>query len=275
MCHARRGAGCTTLWSRDCRCAGRTFFCERCLHRCSGRVIPTTQSGWLLFSPLGIAASAPAVLSTLLSVVGVWYFFLPPFHSFALQNPQVEISGMVGFLAFSGFIIALGEANCRSKARSETDVVKRRRIEEELRKAQQELEHRVKERTAELEQNVAETREKASLLDLANDAIFVKSVNGAISYWNQGAERLYGWSKEEAISRSSHELLRTEFPIPLAEIETRDYWEGELRHTRRNGVQIVVASRWTTVRDKDGEPVAWLEINTDITSPQACRSSRS
>jgi len=61
-------------------------------------------------------------------------------------------------------------------------------------------------------------------------------------------------------------LLRTEFPIPLAEIETRDYWEGELRHTRRDGVQIVVASRWTTVRDKDGKPFAWLEINTDITS---------
>jgi signal transduction histidine kinase len=77
---------------------------------------------------------------------------------------------------------------------------------------------------------------------------------------------LYGWSKEEAISRSSHELLCTEFPIPLGEIETRDYWEGELRHTRRDGVQIVVASRWTTVRDKDGKPFAWLEINTDITS---------
>jgi len=209
---------------------------------------------------------APAVVTTLLSLVGVWYFFVPPFHSFALQNPTTEIYGMVGFLVFSGFIITLGEATRRSKARSEAEVVERRRIEEELRKAQQELEQRVRERTAELEQNVAETREKAALLDLANDAIFVKSLHGAISYWNQGAERLYGWRKEEAIGRSSHELLRTEFPIPLAEIETRDSWEGELRHTRRDGVQIVVASRWTTVRDKDGKPLAWLEINTDITS---------
>jgi PAS domain S-box-containing protein len=209
---------------------------------------------------------APAVVTTLLSLVGVWYFFVPPFHSFALKNPTTEIYGMAGFLVLSGFIIALGEGNRRSKARSEAEVVERRRIEEELRKAQEELEHRVSERTAELEQNVAETREKAALLDLANDAIFVKSLHGQISYWNQGAERLYGWSKEEAISRSSHELLCTEFPIPLAEIETRDYWEGELRHTRRDGVQIVVASRWTTVRDKDGNPFAWLEINTDITS---------
>jgi len=209
---------------------------------------------------------APAVVTTLLSLVGIWYFFLPPCGSFALQNPRTDIYGMVGFLAFSSFIIALGEANRRSKERSEREVAERRRIEDALRKSQEELEHHVKERTAALEQNVAELAEKAALLDMANDAIFVKDLHGAISYWNQGAERLYGWSKEEAISRSTHELLRTEFPIPLAEIETRDYWEGELRHTRRGGVQIVVASRWTTLRDKEGEPVAWLEINTDITS---------
>jgi PAS domain S-box-containing protein len=208
----------------------------------------------------------PSVVNMLLSLVGVWYLFLPPFHSFALENPKVEISGMVGFTVFSGFIIALGEANRRSTARSEREAAQRKQIEDELRKSQKELEQRVEERTAALERNVAETGEKGTLLDLANDAIFVKSLNGAISYWNQGAERLYGWSKEEAIGRSTHELLRTEFPIPLAEIETRDYWEGELRHTRRDGVQIVVASRWTTLRDDEGKPVAWLELNTDITS---------
>jgi len=121
----------------------------------------------------------------------------------------------------------------------------------------------------EVEQKVAgisDISEKAALLDLANDAIFVKSVNGTISYWNQGAERLYGWTKTEALGRSTHELLRTEFPIPLTEIEARDFWEGELRHTRRDGVQILVASRWTTLRADDGKPLAWLEINTDITS---------
>ena len=208
----------------------------------------------------------PAVVNMMLSLVGVWYLFLPPFHSFGLENPKLEISGMVGFTVFSGFVIALGETNRRSTARSEREAARRKQIEDELRKSQQELEQRVKERTAALERTVAETAEKAALLDLANDAIFVKGLNGAVSYWNQGAERLYGWSKEEAISRSTHELLHTEFPIPLAEIETRDYWEGELRHTRRDGVRIVVASRWTTLRNKEGKPVAWLEINTDITS---------
>jgi PAS domain S-box-containing protein len=208
----------------------------------------------------------PSVVGTLLSVVGVWYLFLPPLHSFALQNPEVEISGMVGFLVFSGFIIAFGEANRRSKARSEREITERRRIEDELRKSQQELEQRVKERTASLEQNVAEIAEKAALLDLANDAIFVKNVDGKISYWNQGAERLYGWTVAEALGHSPSELLHSEYPIQLQEIETKDYWQGELRHTRRDGVQIVVASRWTTLRDNEGKAVAWLEINTDITS---------
>jgi PAS domain S-box-containing protein len=222
---------------------------------------------WLavVFSAL-YCGTGPTVVAAFLSVVGVWYLFLPPIHSFALQNPEVATSGMVGFLVFSGFIIAVGEANRRSKARSEQEVTDRMRIEEELRKAQQELEHKVRERTAELEHNVAETREKAALLDLANDAIFVKTADGKISYWNRGAERLYGWTMSEALGHFPAELLHSEYPIPLQEIESRDYWEGEILHTTRNGSGIVVASRWTTVRDTDGKPVAWLEINTDITS---------
>jgi signal transduction histidine kinase len=92
----------------------------------------------------------PSIVAVLISAVGVWYLFLPPTHSFALQNPEVAISGMVGFLVFSGFIIALGEANRRSKERSEREVAERSRVEDELRRMQAQLESRVQERTAEL-----------------------------------------------------------------------------------------------------------------------------
>jgi signal transduction histidine kinase len=92
----------------------------------------------------------PSIVSTLISVLGVWYWFLPLSSSFALQNPRSEISGMVGFLVFSSFIIALGGANRRSKARSEREVAERKRIEDELRRTQAQLESRVHERTAEL-----------------------------------------------------------------------------------------------------------------------------
>ena len=92
----------------------------------------------------------PSVVTTLLSVVGVWYLFLPPFHSFAVKQPEVQVSGMIGFLVFSGFIIALGEENRRSRARWELEVAERSEIEDELRKTQAQLESRVQERTAEL-----------------------------------------------------------------------------------------------------------------------------
>src|ERR1700676_411146 len=85
----------------------------------------------------------PSLVTTLLGVVGVWYWFLPPFHSFSLQDPETAISGIVGFLFFSALIIALGETNRRSLAKS-------RWAEDQLRKAHDELERKVAERTADL-----------------------------------------------------------------------------------------------------------------------------
>jgi signal transduction histidine kinase len=100
----------------------------------------------------------PSVVTTILGVLGVWYWFLTPTHSFALQHPKTQITGMVGFVFFSGFIIALGEANRRSKERFEREIEERIATEEELRErehelltAHAELEDRVRERTAELD----------------------------------------------------------------------------------------------------------------------------
>src|SRR5262249_43702185 len=107
---------------------------------------------------------------------------------------------------------------------------------------------------------------QARLLDLANDAIFVRGADDRINYWNEGAERLYGWAAVEVIGKSTHEILQTEFPIDVIDIFRLDRWEGELRHRRRDGTKLTVASRWTTLRDGTGSPVGWLEMNTDITA---------
>jgi signal transduction histidine kinase len=85
----------------------------------------------------------PAIVTAILEVVGIWYWFLPPAHTFTLSDPKSEISGMVGFLVFSGFIIALGEAYRRSLFRSQS-------AEQRLQKAHDELERTVKERTVDL-----------------------------------------------------------------------------------------------------------------------------
>jgi PAS domain S-box-containing protein len=90
-----------------------------------------------------------------------------------------------------------------------------------------------------------------------------------ITYWNRGAERLYGWSSEEAVGRDVSDLLKTRFPIPrdavLDELRRCDLWEGELEHTRRDGDTLMVASRWLLRRDAAGVPRAILDANNDIT----------
>ena len=104
---------------------------------------------------------------------------------------------------------------------------------------------------------------------LANDAILVRDLHDRITFWSKGAERLYGWSKEEASNRITHELLRTEFPESLPAIQenlTRtDYWFGELKHHRKDGSTLLSESRWALQRDAKGQPKAVMEINTDIT----------
>jgi PAS domain S-box-containing protein len=199
----------------------------------------------------------PSIVTVVFDAIGIWYWFLPPAHSFAGKDVP-EVSGTVGFVVFSAVIIALGESTRRS-------ISKRQRAEEELKKAHDQLEDRVKERTAALEQRTAEVVEKAALLDMANDAILIKSADGKISYWNEGAERLYGWTMSDALGRTPGELLASQYPIPLREIEAQDKWEGELPQITRDERRIVVASRWTTWRDKSGKLLGWMEINTDIT----------
>jgi two-component system, LuxR family, sensor kinase FixL len=112
-------------------------------------------------------------------------------------------------------------------------------------------------------------REQAGLLDLTHDTIFVRDMNDVITYWNRGAEERYGWPREQALGNSSHQLMQTIFPAPLEDITAallRDgSWDGELVHTKRDGTQVIVASRWSLQRDEQGRPVATLETNNDIT----------
>ena len=111
--------------------------------------------------------------------------------------------------------------------------------------------------------------EQAQLLDLTHDTIFVRDMNDVITYWNSGAEQLYGWSRYDAIGRVTRQLLKTVFPTPLQEITAEllgtSRWEGELVHTKRDGNTVIVSSRWSLRRDERGQPIGTLETNNDIT----------
>jgi PAS domain S-box-containing protein len=111
--------------------------------------------------------------------------------------------------------------------------------------------------------------EQATLLDLAQDSITVRDLEGRLVFWNRGAKDIYGWTAEEALGNKARELLQSRYPIPLPEIEnlvlTQGAWQGELRQITRDGKHIVVASSWSLWRDEHGAPRAILVINRDIT----------
>src|SRR4029077_15432058 len=120
-------------------------------------------------------------------------------------------------------------------------------------------------------------RVQASLLNLTHDTVFVRDMNDLITYWNRGAEELYGWQREEAIGQVSHQFMQTIFPAPLEEINEEllrtGRWEGELTQTKREGRQVVVASRWSLQRDEQERPAAILETNNDITERKRAEES--
>ncbi|HEY0136770.1 MAG TPA: PAS domain S-box protein, partial [Nannocystis sp.] len=122
-----------------------------------------------------------------------------------------------------------------------------------------------------LDRQTLAMREQAELLDLAHDAIRVRRLDGTITYWNQGAERVFGHKRDDAIGKHVHALLRTE-PVTgdLAAVErqllTNGFWEGELTQRRSDGQEVLVASRWVLKRGATGERDAVLEIDTDITA---------
>ena len=122
-------------------------------------------------------------------------------------------------------------------------------------------------------------REQAQLLDLVLDAIVLRDMQGAIIFWNQGSEKLYGWTRDEALGKQANTLLCTQSAQPLeavqAEALSAGHWEGELVHIRRDGTPVMVASRWAVWQHDHDAPQAILEISTDITErKQAERSQR-
>ena len=115
--------------------------------------------------------------------------------------------------------------------------------------------------------------EQAQLLDLSHDMIFVRDGAGTIKFWNGGAEKSYGWTKDAAIGRNADRLLGTEYPTGRSEVEGEllraGQWEGMLRQQTKDGAAIVVESRWVLQRDRQGRPHAVLETHRDVTEREA------
>jgi PAS domain S-box-containing protein len=130
----------------------------------------------------------------------------------------------------------------------------------------------------ERQQLLASNQRLSELIEQAHDAVIVRDAESCIEFWNKGAERLYGWTKEEAMGQSTHTLLATRFPVAYENLEnslaTRGQWEGILQHSRRDGTPLTVESRQVLVRDATGRPSPILEINRDITERERLARER-
>ena len=196
-----------------------------------GLDLATTAVLYLILITL-LSLQGSFLLSAILSLIGVGclaYYFAPPIFSFHVSDPLNAVA-IIAFLTTSAVITHLV-----SRVRKSTETL----------------------------------REQAALLDLTHDTVFVRDVNDVITYWNRGAEELYGRTRNEAVGKNSHDLNQTVFPAPFEDIKAElirtGRWDGELIHTRRDGTKVVVASRWSLQRDGQGRPAGTLETNNDIT----------
>ncbi|WP_242044516.1 hybrid sensor histidine kinase/response regulator [Anabaena azotica] len=120
--------------------------------------------------------------------------------------------------------------------------------------------------------------QQATLLDIATDAILVQDLNNQILFWNQSAKRLYGWLEQETIGQNAINLLfNTEESLQLLEkihaaLADKGFWQGEINQITKDGKKIIVESRWTLVRDEQGQPKSFLVSNTDITQKKQIES---
>jgi two-component system, cell cycle sensor histidine kinase and response regulator CckA len=127
---------------------------------------------------------------------------------------------------------------------------------------------RLEQEIQERKQAEQQIREQAALLNVATDAIFLWDLDHRVLFWNQGAERVYGWRRAEILGKNITELLYEESPQleeALKMIVQNGEWQGELHQLTKSNQKIIVQSRWTLVRDEAEQPKSILTVDTDIT----------
>ena len=190
-------------------------------------------------------------------------------HSLAQRYPQAALVGAVGAQAYAGLQLT----DSQGQPSGIVSVLFREPLQnpEFIISTLQIFAARA---SAEIERQLSDARirRQASLLDKAQDAIVVRDLDQRITFWNQGAERLYGWTRAQALGRPMHDLLRqpaAHFKKAADTVLLVGEWTGELVQHHRDGHAIDLEGRWTLVRSEDGQPESILAIHTDIRQRKA------
>ena len=111
----------------------------------------------------------------------------------------------------------------------------------------------------------------AGLLELSQDAIIIRDAKDRVTFWNRGAQEMYGYSADEALGQTINAMLGTD-PIAWAAVKERlertGFWDGQLLQRRKSGLPILVHCREVLTRDMSGSGSAVLAIKRDITEQQ-------
>ncbi len=192
----------------------------------------------------------PSIVTTLLSLLGIWYWFLPPTGSFRLQDPKEQLSAMAGFVLLSGFIIALGESNRRSRSRFERELKERLRAEHEFK---------------ELANSLPE------LCWMANaDGHFFWYNQRWYEYTGTSFSQMEGWGWQSVHDPAILPSVMERWKDSLA---TGQPFEMEFPLRGADGVFRWFLTRIRPVRDTDGKVVRWFGVNTDIHQQRELRQS--
>ena len=161
--------------------------------------------------------TGPGILALIMAALAFKYFFAEPRHTLYITAHDIPYYSV--FVLFALLIIWFSSL--------------RHRVERELLRSRDEL-----------QKDVAIRTRQASLLDLTHDPIFVRDMSGIITYWNRGAQELYGWTPEQAVGRRKHDLLRTIFPKPFEEIQRELLRPAAGKESSRRRRPMERACRW-------------------------------
>ena len=193
--------------------------------------------------------------ATLFSILIVWYFFIPPEGSFVINDPRVIFS-IVLFSGMGGLIAVVHGRLSQARQHLKDSLAANERLEREGQARMQEL---------------------AAIVESSADAIVGKDLNGVVTSWNAGAERMFGYSASEMVGRSITQIIplerRDEEDLILSQIKRGERVEHfETMRLTKSGGQIVVSVTVSPIKDAQGQVIGASKISRNITDRQRAQN---
>jgi PAS domain S-box-containing protein len=210
----------------------------------------------------------PTILTSFLSWLGIWYWFLAPYHTFDLNEPRTQIPGMIGFLFFSGFIAALGEANLRSKAKLEWEIAERKLANEKLSEKEEEYfaaSERFRALMRELPVGVSFSDDATCQNISGNPTAFAQFDVDPEDNLSASAPDSNAPGRQLRFIRNGREVSPSELPLQRAVNENRTIAPMEFEVHMPSGRRWIVEASGAPVHNSQGEVVGGVAVHSDIT----------